>query len=345
MESSTDFSGSLRRHPNSPNFWLAVLAGSLAVHLVFLLSGQWLLVRVAPVKSGGSSTPIELVDLPQKSSGQPIQARSLASPKTSSAPPASFSSAASSIQSSEPTQPTIVPSPLPKPIQERRSPTQPPPVPQRSAPPAKPISPEPTSPENTAQPNPQPSDGEKNPPIPPQPENTGQPNPQPSDGEENPTTPPQPPNSGTPPDQGVPPGISGPSESGQTLPSTQVTIAAQVTTDQIRRAPARQSDVESTARLRGSAPSQITIPYSPDLKLLPGQVLDLEVYFVVDTTSGKVISASVPTNSTSMSDAGLDRLVNQVFEPLLFDVTFDTAAVNKAQLTDWVVPVQIQVVK
>jgi hypothetical protein len=125
-----------------------------------------------------------------------------------------------------------------------------------------------------------------------------------------------------------------------------VTIAAQVDTGQIQRAdPTRNDSQAKTAQIRGSAQQQITIPYSPDFKLLPGQVLNLEVRFVVDRTNGKVVDASVPVNSTSLSDAGLNSLVSKVFEPLLFDVTFDTAAVNKAQLSDWVVPVQIQVVK
>ncbi|MGV0027352.1 hypothetical protein [Phormidesmis priestleyi] len=351
MELSSDFSGSLRRHQDSPNFWLAVLAGSLAVHLVFLLSGQWLLVRVAPVRSGGSSTPIELVDLPQKSSSQPTQSASSTPPKVTSVPPAD-SGATSPIQPPEPTQPTIVPTP--KPIQERRpldnserSPTQIPSAPRQPATPTPSIPSEPpASSENTDPPNSpqQPSDGENNSPTP-QPSNSGQPNPPQSSGDQN--NPPNPqPSNGTQTDPRLPPpGIPGPIGSEQNLPPTEVTIAAQVA-GQIRRAdPTRNDSQAKTAQLRGNEQQQITIPYSPDFKLLPGQILNLEVRFVVDTTNGKVINATVPVNSTSMSDAGLDRLVTQVFEPLLFDVTFDTAAVNKAPLTDWIVPVQIQVVK
>ncbi len=371
MQSSPDFSGSLRRHQDSPNFWLAVLAGSLAVHLLFLLSGRWFLVRVAPVKPRTTTTPIELVDLSPKSSGKPSQGVSLTAPKVASAPLENSSGATSSIQPSnqpsEPTQPTIVPSPSPKPLQERqpladnskRLSTQPSPVPQRTDTP-KPIPPE------SATPPPKPLDGETNPSTPPKaplpetqpdPEQpsgdlTDPPKPQtdPEQPSGNPISPPKSPQgspNGTQPEPGLPPpGLPGTSQPGQSLPSTEVTIAAQVTASQIQRAdPTRNESLAKTAQLRGSAQQQITIPYSPDYKLSPGQVLDLDVLFVVDTTTGKVIDSSVPNNSTPLSDAGLDKLVDRVFEPLLFDVTFDTAAATKAASTAWVVPVQIQVIK
>ncbi|KAM3093438.1 hypothetical protein ACKFKF_29285 [Phormidesmis sp. 146-12] len=368
MQSSPDFSGSLRRPQDSPNFWLAVLAGSLAVHLLFLLSGRWFLVRVAPVKSSASSTPIELVDLSPKSSGKPAQGVSLTAPKVTSAPLESSSGAKSPIQSSEPTQPTIVSSPSPRPIQERRLPPQPLPSPQKPAV-TKPIFPKPVTP------NPPPVEDEADPSSPPQPPTPSQPpttenqtdpaqpstdpdNPpksqpptggtqtdpaQPSGDPDSPPKPPQSPSGGT---QTDPP--SGPITSGQGLPSTEVTIATQVTTSQIRRAdPSRNDSQAKTAQLRGNAQQQVIVPYSPDFKLLPGQVLNLEVLFVVDTSSGKVVDSSVPANSTSLSDVGLEKLIDRVFEPLRFDVTFDTTATseNKAPLTAWIVPVQIQVVK
>jgi hypothetical protein len=359
MELSPDLSGSLRRHPESPNFWLAVLAGSLVVHLVFLLSGRWLVVRVAPVRSERPSTPIELVDLPPKLSGKPSQGVSLTASKVTSAPIENSSRAASSTQLSEPTKPAIVPPYSPQPIQEQRpladnskkSPTQPPSVPRKPTPapstPPEPASENTASPENTEPPaSSQPLEGENNSPNP-QPSNPGQPNPLPSSGDQNNLpNPSQPSTDGTQPNPGQPPpSLPGPIGSGQPLPSTEVTIAAQVT-GKIERADLSKNDSQAkTAQLRGNTQQQITIPYSPDFELSPGQTLNLKVRFVVDTTSGQVINSSVPVNPTSMSDAGLDRLVSKVFEPLLFDVTFDTAAVNKAQLTEWFVPVQIQVVK
>ncbi|KAM3109162.1 hypothetical protein [Phormidesmis sp. 146-33] len=365
MQSSPDFSGSLRRPQDSPNFWLAVLAGSLAVHLLFLLSGRWFLVRVAPVKSSASSTPIELVDLSPKSSGKPAQGVSVTAPKVTSAPLESSSGAKSPIQSSEPTQPTIVPSPFPRPIQERRLPSQPLPSPQKPAV-TKPIFPKPVTP------NPPPVEDEADPSSPPQPPTPSQPpttenqtdpaqpstdpdNPpksqppiggtqtdpaQPSGDSDSPPKPPQSPTGGT---QTDPP--SGPITSGQGLPSTEMTITAQVAAGQLRPTEfTRIGGQAETAKLRGNAQQQITILYPSDSKLSPGQVLNLEVQFVVGE-NGTVTESSVLINSTSMSDVGLNSLVKKIFESLSFDVTFKTAAVNKAQFSEWVVPVRIQVVK
>ncbi|NJR52072.1 MAG: hypothetical protein HC780_23355 [Leptolyngbyaceae cyanobacterium CSU_1_3] len=121
-----------------------------------------------------------------------------------------------------------------------------------------------------------------------------------------------------------------------------MTIASQLSADQVRRADSSRNDsLAKTAQLRGDSQQQLIIPYSPDVKISPGQALNLEVRFVVDTTTGKVIDSSVPINTTSVSDAAIDRLIDRVFEQLVFDVTFETAAVNKAQFTEWIVPVKI----
>jgi hypothetical protein len=123
-----------------------------------------------------------------------------------------------------------------------------------------------------------------------------------------------------------------------------MTIASQVAAAQVRPAdPSRNESLAKTAQLRGDLQQQLIIPYSPDVKISPGQVLNVEVRFVVDTTTGKVIDSSIPVNTTPVSDAAIDRLIDRIFEQLVFDVNFETAAVNKAQFTEWLVPVQIQV--
>lgn len=107
MNPATDLPGSLRRQPNSTNFWLAVLSGSLAVHLLLLLSGRWFLVRMSPAKPGGTATPIELVDV-SKTASKPIQTtRSTTLQAVRRSTPQS-SSLTSQAQASDSTQPSIV---------------------------------------------------------------------------------------------------------------------------------------------------------------------------------------------------------------------------------------------
>ncbi|NJR52071.1 MAG: hypothetical protein HC780_23350 [Leptolyngbyaceae cyanobacterium CSU_1_3] len=100
--SSTELSGSLRRHQESPNFWLAVLAGSLAVHLLLLVPVRSLWVRVSPSKPKTTATPIEVI-------ASTNAARSTAPGAVVSAPSAPRSSSPSAqAQPADPAQPTIV---------------------------------------------------------------------------------------------------------------------------------------------------------------------------------------------------------------------------------------------
>jgi len=362
---AADFqSGHDRRHNDPPNLWLAVLAGSLVVHLLLLLSGRLFLFRVNSQKSAGVMAPIELVDISPKSSNKTTRSTRSSAPKVATSAAASQRAVNSEAtpQPAAPIQPSIVQQPIPSPIPQPSIVQQPIPSPTPQVKPSvkptivaatprpqlpfvkvRPTAPQPVVPEQPSFPTSEPRGA-----------NTGDRptsldansaiSPGSADPNNNPSAVPD----SSTNDSGKEPSTLGPIGSDQSLPSTEVTILAQVAAGQIRRAGLSGDSFAKTAQLKGNEQQQITIPYSPDLKLLPGQILNLEAQVTVDTTNGKVINATVPVNPTSMSSAELDRLVNKVFEPLLFDVIFDTTdynPVNKAPLTAWVVPVQIQVVK
>ena len=111
MNPATDLrSGHDRRHKDSPSLWLTVLAGSLIVHLLLLLSGRLFLFRVSSQKPAGVAAPIELVDLSSKSSSTTRSTRSSA-PNVITNPAASQSAVSSEAasQRAAPIQPAIVP--------------------------------------------------------------------------------------------------------------------------------------------------------------------------------------------------------------------------------------------
>ena len=115
---AADFqSGHDRRHNDPPNLWLAVLAGSLVVHLLLLLSGRLFLFRVNSQKSAGVMAPIELVDISSKFSNKTTRSSSSAS-KVVIAPAVAQRAVSSETapQRAAPIQPSIVQSPSPKPI-------------------------------------------------------------------------------------------------------------------------------------------------------------------------------------------------------------------------------------
>lgn len=347
---AADFqSGHDRRHNDPPNLWLAVLAGSLVVHLLLLLSGRLFLFRVNSQKSAGVMAPIELVDISPKSSNKTTRSSSSAS-KVVIAPAVTQRAVSSETapQRAAPIQPLIVQQPIPSPTPQVKPSVKPTivaatPRPQLPFVKVRPTAPQPVVPEQPSFPTSEPR-GANTGDRPTSPDANSAISPGSADPNNNPSAVPD----SSTNDSGKEPSTLGPIGSDQSLPSTEVTILAQVAAGQIRRAGLPGDSFAKTAQLKGNEQQQITIPYSPDLKLLPGQILNLEAQVTVDTTNGKVINATVPVNPTSMSSAELDRLVNKVFEPLLFDVIFDTTdynPVNKAPLTAWVVPVQIQVVK
>ncbi len=117
MNSLADFqSGCDRRHNDPPNLWLAVLAGSLVVHLLLLLSGRLFLFRVTSQKPAGVVAPIELVDLSPKSSNKTTRSTRSSAPKvvTASADSQRAASSEAAPQRAAPIQPAIVQQPIPQ---------------------------------------------------------------------------------------------------------------------------------------------------------------------------------------------------------------------------------------
>ncbi len=158
MNPATDFrSGSDRRHSDPPNLWLAVLAGSLIVHLLLLLSGRLFLVRTPNQKSAGVAAPIELVDIPAKSSSQATQTTRSAAPKViteSTASQGAVSSETTS-QSSAPIQPAVIPKTTQNPVRSAPQTPQAPPKPDPIKQPApKPIREQKPNPQATVTPSP-----------------------------------------------------------------------------------------------------------------------------------------------------------------------------------------------
>lgn len=125
MNPATDLrSGHDRRHSDSPSLWLAVLAGSLIVHLLLLLSGRLFLFRVSSQKPARVAAPIELVDISPKSSS-PTRLTTSKVTKFSVAPQTAtrLPNADSSVPPPVPDQPSVqqVIKPSPVPVRQIRS--------------------------------------------------------------------------------------------------------------------------------------------------------------------------------------------------------------------------------
>ncbi len=124
---AADFqSGHDRRHADPPNLWLAVLAGSLVVHLLLLLSGRLFLFRVTSPKPAGVAAPIELVDISPKSSVKRSTRSSALKVVTASADSQRAVSSEAAPQSAAPIQPSIVQKPIPKPTPQIKPSIKPP---------------------------------------------------------------------------------------------------------------------------------------------------------------------------------------------------------------------------
>ena len=158
MNPATDFrSGSDRRHSDPPNLWLAVLAGSLIVHLLLLLSGRLFLVRIPNQKSAGVAAPIELLDIPSKSSSQATQTTRSAAPKviTEAAASQGAVSSETTSQTSAPIQPLVIPKITQNPTRSAPQTPQAPPKPDPVKQPApKPIREQKPNPQPTVTPSP-----------------------------------------------------------------------------------------------------------------------------------------------------------------------------------------------
>ena len=355
MNPATDLQfGHDRQHRDPPNLWLAVVAGSLIVHLLLLLSGRLFLFRIPGQKAAGGNARIELVDVSPKSSSQVTRSTRSAAPKVTTDPVASENAVGSAVasQSAAPIQPSIVQEPIPDPIprlvpQTKPSPTNPTiadsaPKPQ-PFPAARPISPtvpetippeQPTSPDrasvdsNTSE---QPTVPDSNPST-----SSGL-----ADPNDNPSGAPDPSTNNS----GKEPSVPGPIGSDQPL-SSELSVESSI--GQLEKAGLQTSGRSVTLQ---DSPTQIlSIQFSPGLKLTPNQVLDLTVLVVIDNASGKVLSSeALPESRAFQEIVGLNQddlnsVVGRVFRNLTFKVDVETGPGAIAPQSPWKVPVQIRII-
>ncbi|MBD1861994.1 MULTISPECIES: hypothetical protein [Trichocoleus] len=168
--SAQNQSADWRRHADPPNLWLAVLSGSIVIHVLLALTLRWWSIRVAIAQpSNVSSAPIEVVDIAPETASIEAEATAPSAsiaqdPVTDSAPPQADDGVAvlepgvtailpESVEATVPS-PTV-PSPSPSP------PVSQPPQPSSATPPASlpftpPVLPNPqASPEPSRDPEPE----------------------------------------------------------------------------------------------------------------------------------------------------------------------------------------------
>ncbi|MCY7320801.1 MAG: hypothetical protein LH660_03125 [Phormidesmis sp. CAN_BIN36] len=336
-----------RQHSDPPNLWLAVLAGSLIVHLLLLLSGRLFLFRVSSQKSAGVAAPIELVDLSPKSSSTTRSTRS-AAPNviTDSAASQSAVSSEATPQRAAPIQPEIVQKPIPSPTPRLMPQTKPSIKPTIAAPtpksqppssvkPVSPTVPETIVPDQATSSNPESAGSD-----------TGDrlTSPESNSGSENPNNTPGAPDSSTN-NLGNEPSASGAIGSNQPLLSE---LSVQSNIGQFVKSGSQTSG--KSIALQDSPTQILSIQFPPALKLTPNQVLDLTVLVVVDNTSGKVLSSEALLESKAFQDIpGLNQeylasVVNRIFQDLTFKVEVETGPGAIAPQSPWKVPVQIKVI-
>jgi len=362
MNPATDLQfGHDRQHRDPPNLWLAVVAGSLIVHLLLLLSGRLFLFRIPGQKPGGVDGPIELVDVSPKSSSQVTRSTRSAAPRVTADPADSENAISSAVasQSAAPIQPSIVQQPIPKPA-PRFTPQVKPVVKPRIAagpprvqpsPYVRPIAPTVPGTIASEQPNSQ------NPDLPIA--NTGGQPPVPdanatassssADSNNNPPGAPDPSTS----DLGREPIAPGPISSNQAL-SSELSIESNI--GQLEKTEGPRTEFggvinsAKSASLQSSPTQILSIQFSPGLKLAPNQVLDLTVLVVIDNASGKVLSSeALPESRAFQEIAGLNQddlnsVVGRVFRNLTFKVDVETGPGAIAPQSPWKVPVQIRIV-
>ncbi len=366
MNLVADFqSGHDRRHNDPPNLWLAVLAGSLVVHLLLLLSGRLFLFRVNSQKSAGVAAPIELVDLSPKSSTKATQSTRSAASKVITAPAASQGAVSSetTAQSAAPIQPSIVQKPIPNPTPQLTPQVEPAPIKPRiaaatpkpqpsSSPYVRPVAP--TVPETIAPE--QPSSQNPDLPIantrdqPSVPDANATASSGSADSTNNPSGVPDPSTSNS----GKEPIVPGPISSNQAL-SSELSIESNIgqleKTEGPRTAFGGVINSAKSASLQ-DIPSQIlSIQFPPALKLAPNQVIDLTVLVVLDNASGKVLSSEVLPESRAFQEVSglnpddLNSVVSRIFRDLTFKVDVEPGPKAIAPQSPWRVPVQIRVIR
>ncbi|MCY7277590.1 MAG: hypothetical protein LH702_28600 [Phormidesmis sp. CAN_BIN44] len=352
---AADFqSGHDRRHNDPPNLWLAVLAGSLVVHLLLLLSGRLFLFRVTSQKPAGVATSIELVDISPKSSNKTTRSTRSSASNVITAPAAAQRAVSSEAapQRVAPIQPSIVQSPIPIPtpqIKPSIRPTITPSIvastpksqPFPSVRPAPPTVPDTIAPEQPTSPNPEPTSantGDR----PTSPDANSIASPGSADAN---NTPSAVPDSSTN-DSGKEPSTPGPTGSDQTL-SSELSVESS-----IGRLAKSGSQTSGKSAILQDRPTQIlSIQFPPALKLAPNQTLDLTVLVVIDNTSGKVLSSDVLPESRAFQEIpglnqdDLNSVVGRIFRNLTFKVDVETGPGAIAPQSPWKVPVKITVIK
>lgn len=368
---AADFqSGHDRRHNDPPNLWLAVLAGSLVVHLLLLLSGRLFLFRVNSQKPAGVMAPIELVDISPKSSNKTTKLTRSSASNAITAPAVAQRAVSpeTAPQSVAPTQPSIVQSPIPKPIPQIKPSTRPTiaaatpksqPFP--SVRPIAPTVPDTIAPDQPNSPNPEPTSA-----------NTGARSTFPdansnaasgsADPNNNPSAVPDSSTNNSVKEPSSPPPIS----SNQAL-SSELSVESTIgKLEKVEASPsAGDAGQSGSATLpEGSSTQILSIQFPPALRLAPNQVIDLIVLVTLDNTSGKVVDSAVLPESkafqeiSGLNQDNLNSVVKRVFQNLTFVMKLKVEQTPQEEgdmrkystpviggESPWKVPVKITVIK
>jgi len=368
---AADFqSGHDRRHNDPPNLWLAVLSGSLVVHLLLLLSGRLFLFRVSSQKSAGVMAPIELVDISPKSSNKTTKLTRSSASNAITAPAVAQRAVSpeTAPQSVAPTQPSIVQSPIPKPIPQIKPSTRPTiaaatpksqPFP--SVRPIAPTVPDTIAPDQPNSPNPEPTSA-----------NTGARSTFPdansnaasgsADPNNNPSAVPDSSTNNSVKEPSSPPPIS----SNQAL-SSELSVESTIgKLEKVEASPsAGDAGQSGSATLpEGSSTQILSIQFPPALRLAPNQVIDLIVLVTLDNTSGKVVDSAVLPESkafqeiSGLNQDNLNSVVKRVFQNLTFVMKLKVEQTPQEEgdmrkystpviggESPWKVPVKITVIK
>jgi hypothetical protein len=372
---AADFqSGHDRRHNDPPSLWLAVLAGSLVVHLLLLLSGRLFLFRVNSQKPAGVMAPIELVDISPKSSNKTTRSTRSSASNVITAPAVAQRAVSSETasQSAAPIPPSIIQSPIPRPtlqIKPSIRPTIKPSIaaaapksqPSPSVRPIPPTVPETIAPEQPNSPNPDSTStntGDRSTvPDANSPASSGSTEPDnSSSGVPNPST----------SNSGKEPIVPGPISSNQTL-SSELSVESTIgKLEKVEASPsAGDAGQSGSATLpEGSSTQILSIQFPPALRLAPNQVIDLTVLVTLDNTSGKVMDLAVLPESkafqeiSGLNQDNLNSVVKRVFQNLTFVMKLKVEQTPQEEgdmrkystpvivgESPWKVPVKITVIK
>ena len=325
-------SSSLRRHRDPPVLWQAVLITSLVLHVAALFTLRRFQVDIVAIKPSPPPIPVEIIGLAAPSgTGQMTKTTTLTTPNpTPKTPqpvverPASVSAPKESAivpPSPAPPAPALPPTPLPSPLLTSVTvprpsavpPAQSSPIPDKSAgnPPSAPPTPKP----------PIPDDGFARLPV--------KSNPPPL----------SPSNSGNEPLPSTPP-IRGPV--GSDRPIAAALAAVNTNIDHYRLTDRSKLEAGGEVILKVTPPPQLELAFFGGLQPGTGQELTAKVQFAVDHATSEalldtihVLPDSPALQQRQMTAENLDSLVKKALQRARFEVTNNSAATNKAALTEW----------